>query len=247
MKVLILAAGYGTRLYPIIKDTPKALLAINEKPIANHILDRISKLEGLNEVIIVTNDKFYSIFVDWAQRQTEFSFKISVVNDGTQTPEDRLGSIGDIDFALRQKSVEDDVLVVGGDNLFDFNLNEYMEFAQLQKEAVTIGLYDIESLEEAKKFGVVGIDESKRIISFIEKPQRPASTLIAMCFYYLPKKSLNLVSDYLAECKKSDTAGDYIRWLHEKKEVYGFKFKGEWYDIGSVESYNEAQEKFKNN
>ncbi|MBU0468776.1 MAG: nucleotidyltransferase family protein [Candidatus Omnitrophica bacterium] len=245
MKALILAAGYGTRLQEVAKDTPKALLPIGEKPISNHILDRIKDLNELNEIIIITNDKFYNNFVSWAEEQKDFPFKISVVNDGTRTNEDRLGSIGDIEFAIKQEEIKDDVLVVGGDNLFDFNLDEYIHFAQSQRTAVTIGLYDIESLEEATKFGVVGIDGNKKIVSFVEKPAEPRSTLIAMCFYYLPKNSLNLVADYLAQCKKSDTAGDYIRWLHEESEVYGFKFSGKWYDIGSIESYNEAQEKFK--
>lgn len=245
MKVLILAAGYGTRLQEIAKDIPKALLPVGEKPIANHILDRIRDLNELKEVVVITNDKFYNIFVSWAEEQKDFPFKISIVNDGTSSNEDRLGSIGDIEFAIEQESIKDDLLVVGGDNLFDFNLDEYIHFAQSQRQAVTIGLYDIESLEESTKFGVVGIDKNKKIVSFVEKPAKPQSTLIAMCFYYLPKNSLNLVADYLAQCEKSDTAGDYIRWLHEENEVYGFTFSGKWYDIGSLESYNEAQEKFK--
>lgn len=244
MKVLILAAGYGTRLYPLVKDTPKALLEINEKPLINYILERISNLKDLNEVVLVTNDKFYSIFIEWAQKQKTFPFPIKVVNDQTKTPEDRLGSIGDIEFALKQENINDDVLVIGSDNLFDYNIDDYVLFAQERTPSISIGLYDINDLNVATRFGVVVLGENEKIASFEEKPEEPRSTLVAMCFYYLPKNSLGLIGDYLLECGKSDTAGDYIHWLVENNDVYGFKFIGKWYDIGSIESYKEAQEKF---
>ena len=246
MKVIILAAGYGTRLYPLIKDTPKALLPINEKPLINYILDRIENLSDLNEVIVVTNNKFATHFQEWASQVADFPCQIRIVNDGTNTPEERLGSIGDIDFVLQDDIFEkDDVLVVGGDNLFDYNINEYVEFASKRCPSVSIGLYNIGSIEEAKQFGVVALDEHNKISSFEEKPQQPKSTLIAMCFYFLPKATLHLVADYLHKSEKSDKAGDYIRWLLGQIDVYGFQFRGTWFDIGSVEAYKEAQQKFK--
>ncbi|MFC1510084.1 nucleotidyltransferase family protein [Candidatus Omnitrophota bacterium] len=243
MKALILAAGYGTRLYSIIKDTPKALLEVNHKSLVNYILDRLRNVKDLNEVILVTNEKFASIFEEWAAAQDYFC-PIRIVNDGTTTPEDRLGSIGDIDFAIKQASVEDDLLVVGGDNLFNFNIEEYIVFARSQEKSVTIGCYDIEDIEGASKFGVVAVDENHRVTSFEEKPEHPKSTLISMCFYYLPQSALSLCEGYLKETEKSDTAGDFIRWLLNKNDVCGFKFSGKWYDIGSVESYEEAQKEF---
>jgi glucose-1-phosphate thymidylyltransferase len=245
MKVLILAAGYGTRLYALVKDTPKALLEINGRPLVNYILDKVKGIKGLNEVVLVTNNKFYEIFREWAGRQTGFKCPIRIVNDGTTTPEGRLGSIGDIEFALKEARITDDVLVVGGDNLFDYNILDYIAFAREKAPSVSLGLYDIGNLKEATKFGVVGLDKNAKVISFQEKPQKPPSTLVAMCFYYLPKSSLGLIHDYLIESTKSDTAGDYIRWLYQKHDVYGFKFTGKWYDIGSIEAYQEAQEKFR--
>jgi len=244
MKVLILAAGYGTRLYPLIKDTPKALLEINGRPLIDFILDRIRVLKDLDGVILVTNDKFHGIFEKWAKEQALFPHPINVVNDGTKAPDDRLGSIGDIEFALNKTGVNEDVLVIGSDNLFDYNIDEYVDFAKGCAPAVSLGLYDIHDLKEATKFGVVSMGENGKIKAFNEKPKKPESTLIAMCFYYLPKASLGLVSEYLAKVKKSDTAGDYIRWLLEGNDVYGFKFDGKWYDIGSVEAYEEAKENF---
>jgi glucose-1-phosphate thymidylyltransferase len=244
VKVLILAAGYGTRLKQLGENTPKALLPINNKPLINFILKTFEKLPGLNEVFVVTNDKFAGHFETWAKEQKGLPYKITVVNDGTKTPETRLGSIGDIDYVLKQKKVQDDLLVVGGDNLFDFNIEEYIRFASKKNDCVSLGLYDIKDLSEAKLFGVVALDGNGKVTSFEEKPPEPKSTLIAMCFYYLPKKTLGLVADYLKDVGKSDTAGDYIRWLHKKTHVYGFQFTGRWYDIGSIEAYHEAQKAF---
>lgn len=245
MKVLILAAGYGTRLYSLVQDTPKALLEINGEPLIHYILDKLESLSGLNEVIVVTNDKFYAAFTDWARNRKAYRCPIAIINDGTKTPEERLGSIGDIDFIIKKKRLEDDVLVVGADNLFDYGLKEYVDFARSKSPCVTIGLYDVGDVKEARRFGVVGLDGHNKVTSFEEKPSQPKSSLIAMCCYYLPQNSLGLVADYLAESGTADTAGDYIRWLHQKKHVYGFQFCGKWYDIGSVETYKEAQEKFK--
>ncbi|MCD4780591.1 MAG: nucleotidyltransferase family protein [Candidatus Omnitrophica bacterium] len=243
MKLLILAAGYGTRLYAITKDKPKALLEIKGIPILEYIVKSVENIGDLSEIIIVTNDKFEGTFRDWAE-QVRYSVPITVISDGTNSPDKRLGSIGDIAYVLKQYAFKEDLLVAGGDNLFNFNLDEYINWAHQMGPHVSIGLYDIENLEEAKKFGVVGLDPDNKIISFEEKPQNPKSTLVAMCFYYIPYQSFGLIHQYLTETEKSDTAGDYIRWLHEKNEVFGFKFSGKWYDIGSVESYYEAQEKF---
>ena len=245
MKVLILAAGYGTRLYPLVTDTPKALLEINHKPLLNYIFDRIVNVEGLNEVILVTNDKFYNVFEQWSKQQRSFPCLITIINDKTKTPEDRLGSIGDIDFVLKNTKIEDDMLVIGSDNLFDYNIDDYVRFARQRSPSVTVGLYDINNLSEAAKFGVVKLGKGGKIASFEEKPEKPKSSLVAMCFYYLPKNSFRLIGEYLRESKKSDKAGDYINWLCQKNDVYGFKFTGNWYDIGSIEAYKEAQEKFK--
>ena len=243
MKVLILAAGYGTRLKSIAENTPKPLLPINGRPLINYIIDRIKDLPGLDEILVVTNNKFVVNFQDWA-KTLKLKAKITVVNDKTNVPEERLGSIGDIQYVIKEQKLSADLLVVGGDNLFDYNVDEYIMTAQKNLKSVSIGLYDIHNLEEAKLFGVVVLNKNGKITSFEEKPAQPKSTLIAMCFYYFPKATLGFIQEYLKDVGKSDTAGDYIRWLTAKYEVYGFKFIGKWYDIGSIEAYYEAQKKF---
>ena len=245
MKALILAAGYGTRLYPLIKNTPKALLEVKGKPLINHILERIQSLPGLNEILVVTNNKFFSHLSDWAlKEQKRCPCPMTVVNDGTQENDKRLGSVGDMAFVLEQKKISEDFFVIGGDNLFDFSLETLVTSAVSKPTAVTIGLYDIGNHESAKSFGVVTLDAQKRVVDFQEKPENPQSTLIAMCCYYFPKKTLGTIQQYLEASHKTDRAGDYIKWLSEEIDVFGFKFSGKWYDIGNIESYHEAQKNF---
>lgn len=244
MKVLILAGGYGTRLYPVVKDTPKPLLKVGDRPIINYLIEKIRTQESLSEILVVTNDKFYGLFVLWARQNADFPAPIRVVNDGTRSPEDRLGSIGDIQYVLDNCPVDDDLLVLGGDNLFDYVLDGFIQFSAQRSPAVTIGLYDIASLADASRFGVVSLGQDGHVRSFEEKPTRPESSLIAMCSYYFPRGSLGLIAEYIQETQRTDKAGDYIRWLVEKGDVYGYEFSGAWYDIGSLQSLQEAQEKF---
>ncbi len=244
MKVIILAAGYGTRLYPLTENTPKPLLLIKEKPLLNYLLEKVKDFDNLNEIIVVSNDKFYSDFCQWRKTIKNLSCALTIINDETKTPEDRLGSIGDIEFVLKKMSLAEDILVIGGDNLFDYSLNDFMVFCRKKSPQATIGLFDIKDKNQAKLFGVVGLGKDSQITSFEEKPAVPKSSLIAMCLYYFPKNSLHLFKDYLQSVKKSDTAGEYINWLSRQEAVYGYTFNGQWFDVGSFESYRKAQEFF---
>jgi glucose-1-phosphate thymidylyltransferase len=247
MKVLILAAGYGTRLYPLTKDKPKPLLPIEaDKPLINYLVDGVVGVKGLSEIFVITNDKFVAPFEHWAKTVKNSPVPITIINDGTTTPENRLGSIGDIHFAVQRRKISEDLLVIGGDNLFDFKTERFFTFAVAQKEAVTLGLYDIKRMDMARHFGVAAMDADQRVTLFEEKPLKPASSLIAMCFYYMPCKTLALIEKYIVGGGKLDLAGDYIKWLCEQKRLCGFQFQGSWYDIGSLEAYHEAQEAFNN-
>jgi glucose-1-phosphate thymidylyltransferase len=245
MKALILAAGYATRLYPLTKEYPKPLLKVGRRPIINYIIDRISILKDVNEIIVVTNSKFMPIFKKWAAG-IKIKQRLILVDDLTKNHTDRLGAIGDMNFAIEQKHITDDLLVVGGDNLFDGGLGDFLSFAKAKNNSPVIGAYDIKDKEQAKKYGVIKMGEQSRIIDFKEKPKAPGSTLIAMCLYYFPKGKLGLVRQYLeSKTDKYDAAGFYIDWLRKKEKVYGFVFNGRWYDIGHHEVYSQAKERFK--
>ena len=244
MQILILAAGYGTRLYPLTKDTPKPLLPIHGKPLIDYLLEKIQNLDDLNRVIVVTNKKFYPHLQNWAKQHGNWKVPICIVNDGTDSNETRLGSMGDIVFVLKKEAVAEDLLVLGGDNLFDQGLDEFVQTAKKKNPRVTIGLFDLKDKQAARPFGVVSLDADQKVVSFEEKPQNPGSSLIGMCLYFFPQDSLGLVHEYVHNSRRADTSGDYIKWLLKREDVYAVTFQGKWYDIGSLEAYEEAAEKF---
>jgi glucose-1-phosphate thymidylyltransferase len=244
MKALILAAGYGTRLATVIKDTPKPLIPVGNRPLVDYVVDSLQGVKSLTEIVVVSNNKFTPNFQQWAKSHAG-KLPIRVVNDGTNTPEERLGSVGDIRYVWQREKILDDWLIIGGDNLFDGGLAHFMDFAISKSPAMTIGVYDIHDIKAATKFGVLGIDANKKVTSFQEKPEKPASSLITMCLYYFPRQTLVYLDEYLKESKAVDAAGSYIKWLSEKKNVYGFQFSGKWYDIGSIESLEEARKHYK--
>ncbi|MBN2120451.1 MAG: nucleotidyltransferase family protein [Candidatus Omnitrophica bacterium] len=239
MKVLILAAGYGTRLYPLTIDMPKALLEIGNKRLIDFLIDKIKAL-GEKDIAVVVNDRFYFDFLEWSK---QYSFPIDIINDQTKTPEERLGAVGDIEYVLKNKDIQDDLLVLGGDNLFSWDLNEFCESASKIAKPV-IGLYDIGSLEEATRFGVVSLDGQGRIVNLEEKPSLPKTTLAATCIYFFPKPSLGLMDEYSSLKHDKDTSGQYISWLAKKTDVRGHVFKGDWFDIGHKDSLEQAKKSF---
>ena len=250
MTILILAAGYATRLYPLTLDKPKPLLKVGARTIIEHIIEKISQINGPERCFIVTNQKFFKHFQKWASnfsalpafggRGGKFSVPIEVINDETTSNETRLGAIRDIEFVIKKKAIKDNLLVIGGDNLFEFSLKEFVEFAEAHRPDVSLAVFDIKAKEKAKQYGVVKIDSSNRVINFQEKPPKPESTLISTCVYYFPKDKLNLMSHFLSSGNKADAPGNYIKWLSENDKVYAFVFEEDWYDIGDIASYEAA-------
>ncbi|MBR9677278.1 nucleotidyltransferase family protein [Candidatus Woesearchaeota archaeon] len=245
MKAIILAAGYATRLYPLTIDTPKPLLEVAKKAIIEYIIEHLELIDELTDIYVVTNNKFYETFKSWNDKVV-YGKTIHVINDGTNTNEDRLGAVGDMHYVIEQEKIDDDTFIIGGDNLFEFNLKKMAEFSK-QKNASVIAAYDMLDLEEVRnKFGVVVVDDDNKIIDFQEKPAEPKSTLAATACYLLSKEDLEELEKCIAENRKPDNLGDFIKYLSQKKPVYCMTFKEGWFDIGSHEHYKEAQTHFEN-
>ncbi|MDD5130312.1 MAG: nucleotidyltransferase family protein [Candidatus Omnitrophica bacterium] len=244
MKALILAAGYATRLYPLTKKYPKPLLEVKGRPIINYIIDKLEVIDSIDEIYIVTNSKFISDFRKWF-KTVKFHKKITLVDDLTKNNQDRLGAIGDINFVIKKKKICQDLLVVGGDNLFSGSLQKFLTASKNNAVSVGIGLYRLKQAKDACRYGVVKLDELKQVISFQEKPKHPDSNLVAMCLYYISKDCLNLINKYLlGKKRKADATGSYIAWLIGRAVVYGHVFNGSWFDIGDHKYLNAAKDKF---
>ncbi|MFO8016113.1 MAG: nucleotidyltransferase family protein [Candidatus Woesearchaeota archaeon] len=245
MKAIILAAGYATRLYPLTKDKPKPLLPIADKPMINYIMEKIESIDAIDTVYVVTNNKFYSHFTDWAAEYLDNTSKrIEVINDGTMSDDDKRGAIGDMKFVVDKKKINDDLIIIGGDNIFEFNVKDAVDFFYDKEDPVVV-IHDVKHDEIAMRMGVVELDENEKLINFVEKPPKPKTTLIAICMYLLPKKDLHHIDDYLNKGKNPDQPGRFIEWLHTVRHTFGFVFQGEWFDIGDKEKLKEADELYR--
>ena len=244
MKALILAAGYATRLYPLTINQPKPLLPVGGRPMIDYIMDKLEKLPEIDEIYVVTNNRFFKHFETWASNHSA-SKKITVINDKTLSNEERLGAIGDMQLVIKEAKIDDDLLIIAGDNLFSFKMDDFIKFAKGRSPNCSIVLHNIGTLEEARRYGVVKIDENNKLLTFAEKPLEPESTLVAICLYYFPKKKLSKVAEYLSQSEHKDAPGAYISWLVQNDDVYGFIFDEEWYDIGDKHIYEKVTDTYK--
>lgn len=240
MKSIILAAGYGTRLYPLTKDTPKPLLDIAGKPMINYITDKLEPIDIIDEIIVVSNDKFYSNFVEW-KNNYQGKKKITILNDGSTCNDNRLGAVGDIHFAIQNKDIQDDVIVIGGDNLFEFSIVNLIDLFK-QKNSSIVAVRDLIDKEKlANKFGVIELNDDFKIIGFEEKPENPKTSLASTCCYLFTKDDMGLFEKCIEENNKPDNTGDFIKYLSSQKNIYGYIFKEKWFDIGSFELLEEVR------
>ncbi len=245
MKVLILAAGYATRLYPLTLTQPKPLLPVAGKPMIEHVIDNIAPIGGIDRVYVVTNAKFAGHFQKWADtyRATKAKLDFTIVNDGSTDDSNKLGAIGDLHLVLQKENVNDDLIVVAGDNLFSETLEVFGKFCR-EKNAPVVGLYDVGSLDEVKKYNSITVDDEGRITFFEEKPKNPSSTLSAIALYFYPKHSLALIRQYLADGNNPDQPGRLVQWMYPRTSFYTWTVPGLWYDIGSKENLEEANRIF---
>ncbi len=242
MKAIILAAGYATRLYPLTKDTPKALLPIDKKPIIDYIVEQIYTIEEIDEIYVVTNHKFAQNFQNW-QKQTAGKAKITVLDDGTTTEENRRGAIGDISFVIDKMQIQEELLVIAGDNFFTYSLKDYYHFyKEKNKDCVCVKVWKDE--KTLCNFGIALLDENGKVLDIEEKPKNPKSNTVVFATYFYQKDTVPLFKQYLSQGNNPDAPGNFPAWLYHKKDVYAYTFEGECYDIGTKESYDEVRKLF---
>ena len=243
MKAVITCAGYGSRLWPLTKNTPKALLSIKGESIATHIVLKIEEISEVDEIILVTNNKFYSHFQKWLEASS-FNTPIKILNDGTLTNETRMGQVGDLGLAIKKANISEDLLVVAGDNLFNFSLlDAYSLFKKVRK--VVNPVWESKSIRTAKESGTVVLDKDRKFEKFTEKNPSPYSTLISLGIYFFPKDELVKIKGYVEDKHNNlDKMGFFLEWLMSQSEVYGYVYFDEWFDIGWIESLESARKKF---
>jgi glucose-1-phosphate thymidylyltransferase len=243
MKCLLLGAGYATRLYPLTKDRPKPLLPVAGVPILQRICEEIFKVKRIDTIYVVSNHRFAGHYYNWLrdyQHHRALPVPIEIYDDLTQTPDDRLGAIGDIQFVVRNAKLDDDLVIIAGDNLIQFDLDGFVNFAQPKGAAVC--LKDLKSKKQVSLYGAVEINKELQVIDFEEKPPKPSTTLISIGLYYFGKAHLPLFQRYLEDGHSKDAPGYYLQWLHRQIPVFGYVIDGEWFDIGDIDSYNRANE-----
>ena len=244
MKCLILAAGYATRLYPLTENFPKPLLEVGGKPILDWLIDDMNQTGLIDEYIIISNHKFAHIFQDWAdKRNLMFNVKCLILDDGTSSNETRLGAVKDIQFAIAQLHLNDDLLVMAGDNLLDFSLSGFINFA-LEKQATCVMRYYEADEARLHKTGVAEIDEEGLILSMEEKPAKPKSHWCIPAFYYYSREDARLIKKGIESGCGIDAPGSFIAWLSTQTKVYTYEMPGKRYDIGTLASYEEVKQFF---
>ena len=241
MKCLILAAGYATRLYPLTENFPKPLLKVGQKTILDWLVDDIHSCGLVDEYVVISNHKYAVHFERWAESKTQ---KITVVDDGTSTNETRLGAVRDIQFAIEALNLDDEMLVIAGDNVLDFSLTKFIRYA-LQKKTSCIMRYYEASHQRLTKCGVVEVDDTDRILSMEEKPARPRSNWCCPPFYFYTREDARLISKGIAAGCGTDAPGSYIAWLSTQTPVNAMEMPGKRYDIGNLESYEAVQKEYR--
>ncbi len=244
MHALILAGGFATRLWPITKDFPKPLLSLGGKRIIEFVIEGVNMLDNIRRIYISTNKAFEKTFRRWLEHseyaKPKSMFKLIV--EPTTEEEEKFGAIRgihyDISFMLDENFM-DDLLIVAGDNVTSLNFKSFASFYEKVRSPV-VAVYEVESLEAMKKLAEIHIDDSNRITSFIEKPQKPKSRLAATAIYIIPRDMVNLIDTYLKEGRNPDAPGYFFEWLSKKYDVYAYKFSGYWFDIGSLTGYLSA-------
>ena len=241
MKCIVLAAGYATRLYPLTENFPKPLLKVGEKTILDHLLEDIESAKLVEEYIVISNHKFASIFEEWAKSRP---FPVKILDDGTSTNETRLGAVRDVQFAIDRLSLDDDLLIIAGDNLLDFSLTEFIFYGKEKNASCTMRYFE-PSEQKLHKCGVSEVSEDDRLLSLEEKPEKPKSNWCTPPFYFYKKEDARKIRDAIADGCGTDAPGSLAAWMCAHSVVYSMKMPGNRYDIGNLESYEMVKKQYR--
>jgi len=237
MKAIILLAGYATRMYPLTENQPKALLPLRGKAVIDYIIEQINRIPDIDTIYAITNSKFYTHFCDWA-KTAPTAIPIEVLDDGTSTPETRLGAVGDVYFTITEKSIDDELFIVAGDNYFTYDLKEQYDLFR-KTGCDTIAGKELNDIEMLKAFAVAKLDPDGKVLDLIEKPPEPQSNIAIYATYFYRQDTVKLFKQYLDEGNNADLIGAFPQWLHKIRDVYAYKMNGDCYDIGTIKMYEE--------
>ena len=241
MKCLILAAGYATRLYPLTENFPKPLLKVGEKTILDWLIEDIHTAGLVDEYIVISNHKFAPHFERWAGEHT---LPITVVDDGTSTNETRLGAVCDIQFAIDELGLDEDLLIIAGDNVLDFSLTAFIRYAQEKGASCAMRYYEADEAK-LRRSGVSEIDDTELLLSMEEKPAHPRSHWCTPPFYFYRKADAARIRDAIADGCGTDAPGSLVAWMCRHSVLYSMEMPGSRYDIGNLESYQKVQETYR--
>lgn len=242
MKCIFLVAGYATRLFPLTKNTPKALLEIGGHPILDYILHQVNMIEDVDEIITVSNDKFFPHFNEWA-KTADTKKKITVINDNTTDDSNKLGAVGDVQFCIESCNINDDLMVLAGDNLFTFLLNDFYTFFR-KTDCDAICVHTVKEKSELQRMGVAVVDATGKVLDMEEKPKEPKSNTAVDPFYLYRKDTLPMFRQYLDEGHSPDAPGNFPAWLYKQKTVMSHWIDGFCIDIGTPENYDNVNNHF---
>lgn len=243
MKAIILCAGYATRLYPLTKTIPKPLLEVGGQTIIDHIVDKINEVKSIDSIYVISNHKFAKNFRDWADKKNNFK-PIKVLDDGTDSDENKLGAIGDIQFVIESENIDDELVIIAGDNLFTYSLTEYYDYYK-EKGEDCVCVKQFDDMDMIKQLGVVLLDENNKVVDLEEKPQNPKSNKASFATYMYKRSTVPLFKQYLESGNSPDAPGYFLQWLHKIKTVYAYVMNGECYDIGTHKALAEVREIYK--
>jgi len=251
MIALILAAGYATRLYPLTINTPKPLLPVGPKAMIDYITDEIETIPDVNKIVVVTNHRFANHFAVWAKDRSEKDLAdgkipapIEVIDDGTTDDSNKLGAIGDIQFVIDKLAIDEDMMIIAGDNLFTYKLKDMYDFFMSNRKDTLISV-TVEEIEQLKKLAVATLDENGKVLTLEEKPKEPKSTDAVYATYMYLKETVPMIRQYLDEGNTPDAPGHFPSWLYTRKDVYVYRAPGTCIDIGTPENYQDVCDNYK--